>query len=426
MPEGHARRDGAGTAILWPLLLLLASGALTAPAAAQEAAEAATNPMGKMRLVKFENTPFPFDGEIAEKGGRFLDVVQGDRRGHTSVRGGVYWEDKTYSDKRVLLAFPRSFDPSKPVLLVVYFHGNLAKLERDVYQRQQVPRQVVQSGHNTVLIAPQFAVDALDSSAGRFWEPGMFRAFLDEAAVRLAELWGNQKTQPIFEKAPVVLVAYSGGYMPAAYSLMYGDADDRVQGVVLLDALFGETDKFMSWIARKPDSFFVSAYSSATDGENQSMQRMMREANAHYDTKLPRKIEPGTIAFIATPPRPSAEPKDKDKAAIDVHTDFVTRAFVDDPLRTILARVPRPTLVAAAPPPAGPHPPNDPNYVARTPRPRPPSVLPGGAQPLQFADPEVTATAGPAPEPGSFADRWPDRELMPLALPPRPRTPPSR
>ena len=83
MPEGHARRDGAGTAILWPLLLLLASGALTAPAAAQEAAEAATNPMGKMRLVKFENTPFPFDGEIAEKGGRFLDVVQGDRRGHT-------------------------------------------------------------------------------------------------------------------------------------------------------------------------------------------------------------------------------------------------------------------------------------------------------------------------------------------------------
>ncbi len=432
LPGGRVRRGGhrrviACWAKAWPVLLLL-TNALPGTAVAQEAAEAAPNPMGKMRLVKFENTPFPFDGEIAEKGTQFLDVVQGDRRGHTSARGGVYWQDQTYSDKRVLLAFPRAFDPSKPVLLVVYFHGNLAKLERDVYLRQQVPRQVVQSGHNTVLVAPQFAVDALDSSAGRFWEPGMFRAFLDEAAVRLAELWGNQKVQPIFANAPVVLVAYSGGYMAAAFSLMYGDADDRVQGVVLLDALFGETDKFMSWIARKPDSFFVSAYTAATEGENQSMQRMMRDANARYDTKLPSTIGPGTIAFLSTPPRPvpaEADQKEKNKQAVDQHTDFVTRAWVADPLKLILARVPRPTHVAAPPPQVTV--PTDPNYVARTPRPRPPSVLPGATQPLPFAEEvDITATAPPDPSPGGFLARWPERELPLLALPPKGRTPPSR
>jgi hypothetical protein len=327
----------------------------------------------------------------------------------------------------VLLAFPRAFDPGKPVLLVVYFHGNQAKLERDVYLRQQVPRQVVQSGRNTVLIAPQFAVDALDSSAGRFWEPGMFRAFLDEAAVRLAELWGDRKTQNIFANAPVVLVAYSGGYMPAAYSLMYGDADDRVQGVVLLDALFGETDKFMGWIARKPDSFFVSAYASATEGENQSMQRMLRDANARYDTKLPRTIAPGTIAFLSTPPRPvsaKADQKERAKEAVDQHNDFVTKAWVDDPLRLILARVPRPTrFAAAAPSPAAP---NDPNYVGRMPRPRPASVLPSISRPLPFAAEDVTATTPPDGAPGSFLTRWPEHEFQPLALPPKGRKPSPR
>ena len=66
--------------------------------------------------------------------------------------------------------------------MVIYFHGNGATLDRDVRARQQVPRQVTQSGLNAVLVAPQLAVDALDSTAGRFYEPGAFRRFVEEAA----------------------------------------------------------------------------------------------------------------------------------------------------------------------------------------------------------------------------------------------------
>ena len=46
---------------------------------------------------------------------------------------------------------------------------------------------------------------------------------------------------------PVVIVAYSGGYLPAVYSLTVGGDAGRVRGVVLLDALYGERDKFVSW-----------------------------------------------------------------------------------------------------------------------------------------------------------------------------------
>jgi len=397
------------------------------PAAAERAAAAKATPVlhtMKMRLVPFKTSPFPFDGEIPDKGVRFLDAVEGERKGHTARSGNIYWQDKTYSDQRVLLALPRGFDPAKPVLMVVFFHGNGAKLERDVHLRQQVTRQVLDSGRNTVLVAPQFALDAFDSSAGRFWEPGVFRTFLDEAAAELAQMAGGERFKPAFEKAPVVLVAYSGGYLPAAFSLQAGDVEDRVQGLVLLDALYGEVDRFRGWMARKPDMFFISVHTDFTAGLNQALQKQMREDNLPYTTALPRRLEPGTVSFVSVPlkfgarrteqkntagaeqktadqkaaeqqkatEQKATDQKDRDKAALDLHMGFVTHAFAADPLRAILARVPRPAAAAAHPPAASGPAPRDPNYVARMPKPRPKSVLPS-----------------PAPEPESPppSPRWP-------------------
>ena len=115
-----------------------------------------------MALVPFEISPFPYRGEVPEKNRMFLDVLEGDRRGHYSARGGTYWEDQTYSDQRVLLHIPKGFDARRPALIVVFFHGNEATLTRDVRNRQAVPRQVAESGLNAVLVAPQFAVNALE------------------------------------------------------------------------------------------------------------------------------------------------------------------------------------------------------------------------------------------------------------------------
>ena len=305
---GWRRLIAAGSALLCVCLLGGPLAAESAPRNAKKAPQAT-----KMRLATFQTSPFPFDGEIPEKGVRFLDVTEGERKGHTARSGGVYWQDKTYSDRRVLLALPRGFDPHKPVLLVVFFHGNGATLERDVNARQQVTRQVLESGRNTVLIAPQFAVDAHDSSAGRFWEPGVFRSFLDEAAAELAQMAGGERFKGAFERAPVVLVAYSGGYLPAAFSLQVGDVDDRVQGLIMLDALYGEVDKFRAWMARKPDMFFVSVHTDYTAGVNQALQKQLRDDNVTYETTLPRKIEPGTVSFIPVPLRFTPPPKPEAK-----------------------------------------------------------------------------------------------------------------
>ena len=102
------------------------------------------------------------------------------RKGHRSYSGRVYWQDQTYNDNRVLVHVPENFDVQKPGVIVVFFHGNGATLERDVRDRQLVPQQISDSGVNAVLLAPQLAVDAANSRAGKFWQPGGFKRFMDE------------------------------------------------------------------------------------------------------------------------------------------------------------------------------------------------------------------------------------------------------
>ena len=248
-----------------------------------------------VELASFRNSAFPYHGPIPndQETGRsrpFLDVDDNGRLGHTG-RGGVHWEDQTYSDRSVLLAAPESFNPARPGFIIVFFHGNNATLARDVIARQQIVRQLAKSGLNAVLVAPQLAVDAPDSSAGRFWTPGGFAAFLSEAQTKLGALYPNARGD--FHRMPVVIVAYSGGYLPAAYSLRVGGEGSRVRGVVLLDALYGERDKFVSW-AEGPgrNAFFLSAYSTSSREGNEAVRAALEAAGRQDRQRAARRALP--------------------------------------------------------------------------------------------------------------------------------------
>ena len=227
--------------------------------------------------------------------------------------------------------------------MVVFFHGNEATLERDVRNRQAVPRQVTESGLNAVLVAPQFAVNALDSSAGRFWEPGVFAQFVREAGDRLTELYGDPRAGGAFHGAPVVVAAYSGGYNPAAFVLHAGRIDNRLRGIVLFDALYGEYDKFAAWLEKRPPAFFVSTYGKASREENTTLQRMLTERGVRFQNALPANLARGSVTFVA--------------ATDDVkHVDFMTEAWVDDPLKVVLRRIPGFARAPSAPAGATPKP----------------------------------------------------------------------
>jgi hypothetical protein len=289
-------------------------------------------------LVSLKSSAFPYLGNNPHTDEPFLDVSKGGRRGHRSYGGRVYWQDETYSDNRVLMHVPENFDVRKPGVIVVFFHGNGATLERDVRDRQLVPQQISDSGVNAVLLAPQLAVDAADSSAGKFWQPGGLKRFVAESSEHLARLYGDPGAAKAFANMPVIIVGYSGGFVPAAWSLEVGGLGNRVRGVFLLDAVYGELDKFASWIVDNRTGFFVSAYTRYTKRHDHELIQMLKEKGITVADDMDGPLRPGSVVFVETPEGVT-------------HRDYVTHAWTENPVKEILVKMaatPALTRVAAS------------------------------------------------------------------------------
>jgi hypothetical protein len=277
-------------------------------------------------LVGLKSSAFPYLGNNPRTDEPFLNIAKGERRGHRSYGGRVYWQDETYNDNRVLMHVPEKFDARKPGVIVVFFHGNGATLERDVRDRQLVPQQISDSGVNAVLLAPQLAVNAADSSAGKFWQPDGLKRFVAESAEHLAKLYGDPRTAKTFANMPVIIVGYSGGFMPAAWSLEVGGLGNRVRGVFLLDAVYGELDKFASWIVNNRTGFFVSAYTRSTRRHEKALMAMLKEKDIAISDSMDGPLRPGSVVFLETPEGVT-------------HRDYVTRAWTDHPVKDVLVKM---------------------------------------------------------------------------------------
>ena len=289
-------------------------------------------------LVSLKSSAFPYLGNNPHTNQPFLNVSNGERRGHRSYSGRVYWQDETFNDSRVLMHVPENFDIRKPGVIVVFFHGNGATLERDVRNRQLVPQQISDSGVNAVLLAPQLAVDAANSSAGKFWQPGGLKRFVAESADHLAELYGDPRAAKAFANMPVIIVGYSGGFVPTAWSLEVGGLGNRVRGVFLLDAVYGELDKFASWIENNRSGFFVSSYTHYTERHDRELMHMLRDKGIAVSESMDGPLKPGSVVFVETPEGVT-------------HRDYVTHAWTQNPVKEVLVKMaatPALTRVAAS------------------------------------------------------------------------------
>ncbi len=269
-------------------------------------------------LVPMANAPFP----VAD-----ASSATSDHSIRINFRSSVRWEKGPYNDPRVLLHIPKGFDPNKPSVMVVFFHGHGATLTRDVLERQQVPEQISEAGANAVLVAPQLAYDARSSNPGKLWEPGAFARLVREASDQLTRLYGDPRVGRTFANMPIIIVAYSGGYLSAASSLERGGLKDRVRGVVLLDALYGELDGFASWIAHNRTGFFVSAYTHSTQRRNAELAHMLSERDVTFGRQLKSNRIDGSVTFL---------PGEQGIR----HRDFVNHAWANKPIKDILDRLP--------------------------------------------------------------------------------------
>jgi hypothetical protein len=273
-------------------------------------------PKAVTSLVPMDNAPFPV--RSASDDGDHVRI---------NFRGRVSWEKGAFNDPRVLLHIPKGFDPNKPAVMVVFYHGHGATLTRDVLNRQEVPEQISEAGANAVLVAPQLAFDARSSNPGKLFEPGAFARMVREAGDQLTKLYGDSRAGKTFANMPVIIVAYSGGYLSAATSIERGGLKGRVRGIVLLDALYGELGGFASWVNQNRSGFFVSSWTQSTRGRNAELERMLSDRDVTVARALKMPNLNGKVVFV---------PGDDGIR----HRDFVNHAWADKPIKDVLMRLP--------------------------------------------------------------------------------------
>ncbi|MCW5747888.1 MAG: hypothetical protein KIT36_16990 [Alphaproteobacteria bacterium] len=336
----------AGLALL-PAEALARTPPRSAPPSSRKPAAVAPQARQEItRVLPFRSAPFPYRGPGDDGRTPFFNVVQGGtkRHGRSTGNGEVLWEDTVFSDAGVLLHVPAGFDPAKPARLVVFFHGHGSSIDR-VVSDMEITRQVDQAGINGVLVAPQFAREAADSSPGKFWRPGAFARFLDEAALRLTDAAAQNRAErprvlAALRGAPVFLIAYSGGYKPAAFVLERGGATARIAGTILLDALYDEEERYLRWFAaRRGRSFLVSLYTESTAPRQAILMDGLRRRRIAPATELPSALKPGAAIFVNC-------------GSIQRHGRFVLDGPPHDPIRVLLAatKPPPPPPVKKAPP----------------------------------------------------------------------------
>jgi hypothetical protein len=192
----------------------------------------------------------------------------------------------------VIVHAPPGFDPHKPLHLVVFLHGyngcvNVLMAEGPSRCKDGAPerdgwnlgRYHDAAGTNTLFVVPQLALAQRNGAPGAFGKPNGFRAFLEELLGKtlVEPLGGPRKLKDV---ASLTLVAHSAGYQAALAIAEHGGVRTQLKAIVLLDALYAETDRYAHLVETSvPRGLrFVSLYLQVGTprAENQRLYRRLK------------------------------------------------------------------------------------------------------------------------------------------------------
>src|SRR5215472_11283871 len=145
-----------------------------------------------------------------------------------------------YHDDTVIVFVPAHFRlwDDEGISVLVHFHGHNTTADRAL-KAHELREQLADSQQNALLVVPQLAVMAADSSCGKLESPGGLARLLSEVVTATAREGRITLGDTAFsEDAPIGTVcvsAHSGGYHAAASVLRAGDVD--IREVYLFDAL---------------------------------------------------------------------------------------------------------------------------------------------------------------------------------------------
>ncbi|MDP9151450.1 MAG: hypothetical protein M3O36_16135, partial [Myxococcota bacterium] len=186
-------------------------------------------------------------------------------------------------DDTVIVFVPNHyrFRAGEDVPTLVHLHGHNTTADRAMTSHE-LRQQLADSRQNALLVVPQLAFEAADSSCGKLESSGALTRLLSEAVNAVAREGRAALGQSAFPAdAPlgtVCLSAHSGGYHAASCCLRLGGVD--VREAYLFDALYCELDAFREWVVARRGSPFrhrhkmVSYYTGG--GTTQAQNDLLR------------------------------------------------------------------------------------------------------------------------------------------------------
>lgn len=236
------------------------------------AAQPTTQPESKGELIfqSFTNAPYPHASR--KEGWKYQDKV--------------YPADVHYSDSTIGIFIPRTFKPSEQVDLVVHFHG-WGNNSQKVISQFGLEDQILKSGRNAILLAPQGPKDASDSGSGKMEEPGGFQRMIEEVVTYLHE----QKKIPTKKIGKIVIAGHSGGYKALGYICKHGGLRDNITDVLLFDASYGQLELFADWCALKGNRRLVSIFTEHLATENWQLATLLQDRNVEMDLAMEANVD---------------------------------------------------------------------------------------------------------------------------------------
>lgn len=226
--------------------------------------------------ITSSNTSFPDTGRMK---GHLYDSV-------------MYTTKDHYSDSNVLIITPKHFHAGTKADMIFWFHGWNNNIDSALVY-YGLSRQFGQSGINAVLVLAETARDAPDSYGGKLEQPGIFSRLVKDV---LKGLYKEKIVPPNCTAGNVVLAGHSGAYRVMAGILQNGNVP--VNEVILFDALYADTDKFMNWLTAGSDHRFIDLYTDhgGTLDETLSMLKQIMKAKFPADSLEEEALTPRIIA----------------------------------------------------------------------------------------------------------------------------------
>ena len=178
-----------------------------------------------------------------------------------------------YTDSSVLIFVPKGFRPAQSTNIVVYFHGWYNNIDSACAQFKLI-EQFFESNKNAIFVFPEGPKNSPDSFGGKLEEKDGLKNLVTDVLKFLKK----KRITTTAKVGNIILAGHSGAYRAIAYSVEQGGLTKNISDVILFDALYAGTEKFLNWIQNYGGKF-LNIYTD-NGGTTEETEKLMNDLDS--------------------------------------------------------------------------------------------------------------------------------------------------